>query len=160
MYKQGRISRDLGNTETLDLQALSPDPHPSDPASHSIHLEFGALAGGFERQPLDVFSQSGDFSFAPAQSEKSKAIRFSPRKIKILLDTFQTSGERLQSKGLELGSALQRALGTYPNVELSTETLKELESRRKEIRSMQQGIVKTERTNLTDVDYVISGHLT
>ncbi len=84
MAQVGRISRDIGDTDSLDLQALSQDPQLLNPQRHVLEIELRALTAGLDRVSLEVFKRGNDFSFSPDQVEKRKVIQFSPHKVTLI----------------------------------------------------------------------------
>ncbi len=160
MAQVGRISRDIGETDSLDLQALSQDPQLFNPQRHVLEIELGALTAGLDRVSLEVFKRGNDFSFSPDQVEKRKVIQFSPHKVTLIIEKFEARGERVQNAGVSLDSAIKQALGRYPFLQLSSETVADLDRKRSELQqNLHPGMGKSALANQFNVDFVITGSL-
>ena len=60
----GRTTRELGNTDTLDLQSIFTDRQFTGPDGISIDMELAPAAGTFLRQPVTIFKLPDGFSLA------------------------------------------------------------------------------------------------
>jgi hypothetical protein len=123
-------------------------------------MELGALTAGFDRVSLRVFKRGSGFSFSTDQDEKRKIIQFSPHNIKLILEKFEARSERLQNAGVSLDSALRQAFGKYPFLQLSSETVADLDRKRAELQqNLHPGMGKSALANQFNVDFVITGSL-
>jgi hypothetical protein len=153
MAQVGRISRDIGETDRIDLQALSADPQLLNPQGNVIEMELGTLNAGLDRVPLQIFKHGNDFSFSADPADKRKLVQFVPHKITLILEKFEAHGERVQNAGLSLDSALKQVLGKYPYLELSAETVADLDRKRAELQqNLHPGMGKTALANQASVE--------
>jgi hypothetical protein len=160
MAQVGRMFRNIGETDTLDLQALSADPQLLNPRGDVIKMEFGALSAGLDRVPVSVFKHGGGFSFNHDTVNQTRVIQFPPHKIKLILEKFEVRGERAQNAGLSLDSTLRRTLSGYPFLEVSPDSIADLRRKRAELeQNLTPGIGKSALANQSSVDYVITGNV-
>lgn len=158
MVQVGRISRNIGETNSLDLLPLSQDPQLLNPRGNVVEMELGALEAGLDRLPLQVFKRGNAFSFSADQDDKHKVVQFVPHKITLILESFGARGERAQNTTLSLNTALKQALGSYPFLQLSSETVADLDRRRAELQqNLHPGMGKSALANQFDVDFIVTG---
>jgi hypothetical protein len=153
----GRVAKDLGEANGLDVLPLFGDSQFVNHNDNSLDMELVPQHGYFQRESLKIFRGNPDFSFEPNGKQLTKVIRFTPHKPKLML-AFDTTGPQLENARASLEFMLRSELQKR-SLELSSLTQAELEEQRKTIQNLGMGAAKTQLTDKFNVDYIVKATL-